>query len=268
MSRALRPKGHCNRLNAIFELPAHQRVRLLVFFLWGLRMLLGGFIVLFLGLAFIFFGLSQGLSASPACTPVSVTVWSAFASQIERTSAAEIIFSGVESLPVAFGYVRTIVFLTIWGAVREKFVSLLLVPRGSVGIGTTSPGSLLDVGGNANVRGTTYLGSQGGANLAADAGYGYIRGATGIAFQNAGATSTYSIINTNGGNSYFNSAGGNVGIVFTSPLSPKSAASIPASTKAAKQTSSRRSKRNQKPIFFRNLSCCRAVLVTHLAPGA
>jgi hypothetical protein len=41
-------------------------------------------------------------------------------------------------------------------------------------------------------------------------------------------------------------AAGNVGIVFTSPLSPTRTTSIPTATKAPKQTSGRRSKRNQK----------------------
>jgi hypothetical protein len=114
-------------------------------------MLLGVFIVLILGLAFLFPRLPLPSRASPACTPFSEMVCPAIASQIERTSAAEIIFSGARCLSVALGYVGKNVFPSIWGVVREKFGSLSLVLSGSVGIGTTGPSKLLEVNGIAKI---------------------------------------------------------------------------------------------------------------------
>jgi hypothetical protein len=125
-------------------------VRLLVFSLWGLRMLLGGLFVLLLGLAFLLLAPSS-LRASQASTLFLMTC-PALAFQSERTPAAMI--CAAQSLSVAFGYVRTIVFLTIGGAVREKFASNSLVLTGYVGIGTTNPLTALDVFGEIAAEGT------------------------------------------------------------------------------------------------------------------
>ena len=105
--------------------------------------------------------------------------------------------------------------------IRDQTLSagrLVIDTAGNVGIGTAAPGSLLDVNGNASIRGTTYLGTSLAANLAADATNGYIRGTSGIAFQDAAATSTHSYLNTSGGNSYINGVSGNIGIGTTAPI--------------------------------------------------
>lgn len=68
---------------------------------------------------------------------------------------------------------------------------------GNVGIGTSSPSSLLDVNGNAEVNGTLFLGASNHGNLASDSNTLYARG-TNIAFQNAAGSGTYAYINSSG----------------------------------------------------------------------
>ncbi len=77
---------------------------------------------------------------------------------------------------------------------------------GNVGIGTSSPSSLLDVNGNAEVNGTLFLGASNHGNLASDSNTLYARG-TNIAFQDAAGSGTYAYI----------SSSGNLGIGDTAP---------------------------------------------------
>jgi len=268
-----------------------------------------GFIVLILGLAFLFPRLPLPSRASPASTPFSEMVCPAIAFQIERTSAAEIVFSGARCLSVALGYVGKNVFPSIWDVVREKFGSLSLVSSGNVGIGTTSPAGILDVeGGSAasgngtnltlaaqngqasgNTNGGNIIllpgakngsGTVGGVGIGTtdplglqlyiksskDVGVGYDRGGTAynssFNFYTAGtskwmlglisatASEDFHIWNQTGthrSNFMIQSSTGNVGIGTTNPDSAKPAASIPTATKATRQASGRRSKRNQNP---------------------
>ena len=81
-----------------------------------------------------------------------------------------------------------------------------ITSAGNVGIGTSSPTSLLDVNGNAEVAGTLFLGASNHGNLGSDATQLFARG-NNIAFQNAAGSTTYAYINSSG----------NVGIGTASP---------------------------------------------------
>lgn len=78
---------------------------------------------------------------------------------------------------------------------------------GSLGIGTTTPGQLLDVNGHAALRGTTYLGTTAVQNIGADTTTLYLRGAA-HAFQDAAATGTKMFLDSSG----------NLGIGTVSPV--------------------------------------------------
>jgi hypothetical protein len=81
-----------------------------------------------------------------------------------------------------------------------------ITSAGNVGIGTSSPTSLLDVNGNAEIAGTLFLGASNHGNLGSDATQLFARG-NNIAFQNAAGSTTYAYINSSG----------NVGIGTASP---------------------------------------------------
>jgi len=79
---------------------------------------------------------------------------------------------------------------------------------GNVGIGTSSPTSLLDVNGNTEIAGTLFLGASNHGNLGSDATQLFVRG-NNVVFQNAAGSATYVYVNSSG----------NVGIGTASPAS-------------------------------------------------
>jgi hypothetical protein len=105
-------------------------------------------------------------------------------------------------------------FAFILGNAQGAVVKTAMFINGSggVGIGTTNPTNLLDVVGtisasdltlsgsfwatNGNVSAQSFSYSSGGGNMAADTQNVYIRGVSGIAFQDAAATTTYGYLNT------------------------------------------------------------------------
>jgi hypothetical protein len=207
-------------------------------------MLLGGFVVLFLGLAFFFFVLPQGLCASPAIMPTTACV--ALASQ-ERTistipsekSRASALLRTLAPAPSLFS--------------TQTIASPSLGLSGHVGIGTTSPVSTLDVNGNITTAANSglvfnayYSGSwKYRANGYANAFYqdnsgDLIFSTFGNNSGGAGATATENqrmvILN-----------GGNVGMGFTSPFFTLPIASIADVTQPAFSNFSWRVKRHQNP---------------------
>ena len=107
-------------------------------------MFLGGFVVLFLGLAFFFFVLPQGLCASPAIMPTTACV--ALASQVKiitkipsKKSRASALLRTLAPAPSLFS--------------TRKIAASSLGLSGYVGIGTTSPAAALHVyGGDALIN--------------------------------------------------------------------------------------------------------------------
>jgi hypothetical protein len=203
-------------------------------------MLLGGFVVLFLGLAFFFFVLPQGLCASPAIMPTTACV--ALASQ-ERTistipsekSRASALLRTLAPAPSLFS--------------TQTIASPSLGLSGHVGIGTTSPRASLDISpssghaalyiadqkqiqitGNPDVSGLQLLGYGGGVSLIGTMGSG-----ESLAFRTV-STERMRI-----------DTSGNVGMGFTSPFFTLPIASIADVTQPAFSNFSWRVKRHQNP---------------------
>ena len=75
--------------------------------------------------------------------------------------------------------------------------AMLLDSGGNVGIGTSSPGTTLDVNGNVYVRGNTFLGPSATQNIGADSTTLYFRAAS-FVFQNVAASSTKMYLDSSG----------------------------------------------------------------------
>lgn len=91
---------------------------------------------------------------------------------------------------------NTLMFAT-GGGPSSPVERMRINSSGNVGIGTSSPGSLLEVNGNTAIRGTAYFGSSLHGNVASDSNTLYLRG-TNIAFQNSAGSGTYAYINSSG----------------------------------------------------------------------
>jgi len=84
--------------------------------------------------------------------------------------------------------------ITIFANGSER---MRVTSAGNVGIGTSSPTSLLDVNGNAEVAGTLFLGASNHGNLGSDATQLFVRG-NNVVFQNAAGSATYVYVNSTG----------------------------------------------------------------------
>jgi hypothetical protein len=194
------------------------------FFCQGSKMVLVGFIVLFLGLALLFSVLPQGLCASPAIMPTTACV-ALVASQVQTISTIQSEKS--EASPRTNAPAPSL-FST------SKIASPSLEENGHVGIGTSSPTEVLDVGGN--IRLNTIPGSAGNAYVKfGNSGGNYIYGGDGnlMAF-NTASGERMRITNT-----------GNVGIGFTSPFFALPVASIVEAAPPVFRDSSWQAKRHQ-----------------------
>lgn len=148
MSKASRLKGHCNRLKAIFELPAHQRESPSggFFFFWrGILMRGLVFIALLPGLVFLFSAILHPLLAARIDTarvcgssvPESLTL--AVSPRTARQDGGTDALAGsTAQSPALTGHVMT-------PAAPRKTVVISFVQKGNVGIGTTAPWTPLNV---------------------------------------------------------------------------------------------------------------------------
>ena len=155
----------------------------------GSKMLLGGFVVLFLGLAFFLSVLPQSLCASPAIMPTTACV--VFASQEKIISTIPSEKSRASALP------RTLAPAPSLFSTR-KIASPSLGLSGYVGIGTTSPAKTLEVNGTAKID----------TGLIASLHYPAADGTTAIQFDKSDGTTNVMDIDT---------TSGRVGIGLTNP---------------------------------------------------
>src|ERR1039457_670477 len=153
MSKASRLKGHCNRLMAIFELPAHQRNLPLVAVLHrGLKMCLCSLIVVLFGLGLLFSRLSQSMRVSSTAMPETACV--VFASQEEAIHQfiSDHVLAATKGRMVAHVLLAKLfsAFLSAMTSApiffsTPKTTTNSFGPDRHVGIGTTAPAANLSV---------------------------------------------------------------------------------------------------------------------------